>query len=469
MTRVVVIGHGMAGSRVVSELATAQPGLEITVFGAESHAPYNRVLLSNLLAGKASEQSILLPDGPPVDVRQGVSVLAINREARTVTASDGSTLGYDALVLATGGSAALPPVKQLTSDDGTLLPGVVALRTLDDCREIFRLLDETAATRQRPARTLVLGGGLLGLEAARGLVQLGHRAEVLQHGSVLMQRQLDLGASRALLGAVRAVGVTVRLDTVVTAVAGNGRFQGVECEDGSFLPGDLLVLACGMRPETGLASAAGLPVTRGVLVDDMMRTADPRIFAVGDCAEHRGTVHGLVQPAWEQARVAAQAIAGVTEARPYRESRLVTRLKTSGINLASMGAFEPDGTEDDTDVVCYQDTRRHIYQKVVIRDCRVIGAIMVGESATLGTVTQLFDRRGAVPLDRRLLLFPAVEAAPAAELPEDSVICQCNGVSKGEITACHATEVAEVARRTRATTGCGGCRELVEQLLDLTE
>ncbi|WP_441249302.1 FAD-dependent oxidoreductase [Kitasatospora sp. McL0602] len=472
MTRVVVVGHGLAGSRVVSELLSLKPGLDITVFGAEPHAPYNRVLLSNLIAGKADEESIRLADAaldaPSVTVRAGVCVTGIDRAARRVTATDGSSTPYDALVLATGGSAALPPVKQLTRDDGELLTGVVALRTLDDCREILRLAAEAAASRGRPARALVLGGGVLGLEAARGLVQRGHRAEVLQFGPMLMERQLDEGAARALLGATRAVGVTVRLDTAVLAVAGRSRFQGVECEDGGFVPGDLLVLATGMRPETGLASAAGLAVGRGVLVDDSMRTTDPLVFAVGDCAEHRGTVHGLVQPAWEQARVAARTIAGRPGERPYLESRVVTRLKTTGIDLASMGHISADGTEDDIDVVVYQDTRRHIYQKVVVRDCKVIGAVMVGESATLGTVTGLYDRQGTVPRDRRLLLFPTAAPAEAqhpADLPDDAVVCHCNAVTKAEITGSGAADLPEVARLTRATTGCGGCREVVEQLL----
>ncbi|MER5636730.1 FAD-dependent oxidoreductase [Kitasatospora sp. NPDC002227] len=469
--RVVVVGHGMAGSRVVAELLAAKPELDITVYGAEPHVPYNRVLLSNLVAGKADEQSIQLLDaqlcGTSVKVNSGVTVTAIDRESRTVCASDGSRTPYDALVLATGATAARPPLKRLTCDDGELLTGVVTLRTLDDCREILRLAAEASERSGRPARALVLGGGLLGLEVARGLVQRGHRAEVLQFGPILMERQLDEGAARALHGALAAVGVEVRLGTSVLAVAGRERFQGVECEDGGFVPGDLLVLATGMRPDTALAAAAGLPVGRGVVVDDLMRTADPAVFAVGDCAEHRGVVHGLVQPAWEQARVAAQVIAGVPEVAPYRESRVVTRLKTSGIDLASMGEFAPDGTEDDTDVVVFQDTRRNLYQKVVVRDCKVAGAVMVGESATLGTVTQLFDRHDPVPRDRRLLLFPlAATAVGETVLPDDALVCHCNAVTKAEITAHRGSDLASVARTTRATTGCGGCREAVAKLLE---
>ncbi|MGW0859896.1 FAD-dependent oxidoreductase [Streptomyces sp. NPDC002690] len=471
MRHVVVVGNGMAGHRIASELRALDEGSRITVLGAEPHPAYNRVLLTNLLAGKADERSIRLPDLPPgVTVRTGVSVTSVDRGARTLTAADGSVVGYDTLVLATGGSALLPPVKGLHRDDGVrLLPGIVGLRTLDDCQEVFRLVAEAGRrTAGGQARVLVLGGGLLGLEAARGLVQRGVRAEILQGGDWLMSRQLDGPGGRALLGALAELGVAARVGVQVESVVGEDRFEGVRCADGRLIEGDVLVVACGVRPATGLAAAAGLPVERGIVVDDRMRTADPRIFAVGDCAEHRGTVYGLVQPAWEQARVAARTIAALPDAEPYRGTRVATRLKTTGIDLATMGEVGEEGSGDGGEVLTYLDSSRNVYQKVVIRDGRVTGAILVGGSSTVGTITQLFDRRAAVPQDRRLLLFPELAGAGARPASPGELVCLCNGVPRSEILrhcAGGARSVASVADATRATTGCGGCRPLVEEIL----
>ncbi|MDO0925223.1 FAD-dependent oxidoreductase [Streptomyces sp. TG1A-8] len=474
MRQVVIVGNGMAGHRVAAELLSSSPGVRITVFGAEPHAPYNRVLLTNLLAGKADERSIRLPElAPGATVRAGVEVTGIDREACTVTAADSSVTGYDALVLATGGSALLPPVGGLRRDDGRLLPGITGLRTLDDCREVFRLVAEVARrTGGGPARVLVLGGGLLGLEAARGLVQRGIEAEILQADPWLMSRQLDAAGGRALLRGLTGLGVAVRVGVRVASVVGDGRFEGVRCSDGQLIPGDVLIVACGMRPATTLAADAGLPVERGIVVDDLMRTADPRIFAVGDCAEHRGTLYGLVQPAWEQARVAARTIAALPGVRPFRGSRVVTRLKTTGIDLATMGEVGADGSGEGEEVLSYCDSGRNVYQKVVVRDGRVAGAILVGGSAALGTITQLFDRRAAVPQDRRLLLFPELAGTAgtgaSTGLAADALVCQCNGVPREEVLrhgAAGSRTVESIATATRATTGCGGCRPLIEELL----
>ena len=476
---VVVVGDGMAGHRVTAELHAVLPEARITVFGAERHPTYNRVLLTRLLAGEADERGIRLPEPPPgVTVRRGVAVTAVDRVARTVTAADGSVTPYDALVLATGGTAWLPPVRRLCGDDGNpLLPGVVALRTLDDCRELLTRVDEAARRPGGPARVLVLGGGLLGLEAARGLVQRGtvEKVTVLQAGPRLMERQLDETGSRTLVRSLARLGVSVRLGVQVTEVVGDRRLEGVRCADGHLVAGDVLVVACGMRPRTALAAAAGLPVRHGILVDDLMRTADPRIHAVGDCAEHRGRVYGLVQPTWEQAGVAARAIAGLPAVHPYTGTRVVTRLKTTGVDLSTMGETgvdAADGPDDGTEVLTYLDSSRDVYQKVLVRDGRIQGAIMVGDSATLAVVTQLFDRRAPVPRDRRLLLFPelaeAAQASGATRLPDDAVVCRCNGVLKREVVRhrdAGARTVASVAAATRATTGCGGCRSLLEDIL----
>lgn len=493
MHRVVVVGSGMAGHRVASEIRARRPGWRITVMGAEPHAPYNRVLLTNLLAGSATEQSIELaghPDG--ITAVTGVRVTAIDRVARTVTTDDDSVTGYDTLVLATGGLSWMPPVKGLVGDDGRPHPGTAGFRTLADCRRILGLAERAmaAAPTGQPPRALVLGGGLLGVEAARGLARRGLAVTVLHAADRLMERQLDAAAGRVLGRALARLGITVELGAGTTAVtAEDGRLTGVEFTDGRRIAGDLLVVSCGARPDTHVAAAAGLPVGRGIVVDDRMRTADPRIYAIGDCAEHRGTVHGLVAPAWEQATAAAQAITGDPEAVPYRGSRVVTRLKAAGVDLATMG--ETQLTEDAAytdagsppEIVRFLDTGRGTYQKLVLRDGRVAGAILLGDTATAGTVTQLFDQQSEAPRDRRLLLFPerfperspdqgASAASGAAELPDDAVVCRCNAVTKTAILRSRragAEDVAAVAARTRATTGCGGCLPLVEQLLSHTD
>jgi assimilatory nitrate reductase electron transfer subunit len=469
MTHVVIIGNGMAGHRVAAETHRRGPDPRITVVGGEPHRAYNRVLLSNLLAGRATEASIGLPGLPPeISVLTGRTAAAVDLSGRTVTLDDGDRLAYDRLVLATGGLPFVPPVKRLARDDGRLLPGVIPFRTLADCRQIMRLADSGA-------RALVLGGGLLGVEAARGLAQRGLGVQVLHAAPHLMERQLDGPAGRMLARSLAGLGIRVLTGVDVVGATGGDRFTGVELADGRTVPGDLLIVACGTRPDTALARSAGLATGRGVLVDSWMRTSDPDVYAVGDCAEYAGTVSGLVAAAWEQARTAADALTGAADAAPYRVAPVVTRLKAAGVDLAAMGDPSADADADaGTEVVSYTDTRRAVYQRLVLRDERIAGAVLLGDTATAGAVTRLFDRQEPVPRDRRLLLFPELAdggpgTGPAA-LPDDAVVCQCNGVTKGALLRCRAAgarDLATVAERTRATTGCGGCGPVVEELLDL--
>jgi assimilatory nitrate reductase electron transfer subunit len=469
--RVLVVGNGMAGARLVGQLRALDANLAVTVLGAEPVPPYNRVLLTNVLAGVTDEDDIALtgPDAA-VDCRTGVTVTAIDRAARTVATSTGETIGYDVLVLATGGEPFLPPVKGLTHDDGRLADGVAAFRTLDDCRRIQRLVGTAD-------RVLVLGGGPLGLETACGLTARGVPAEVLQSGERLLGRDLDAEASRLLQRTLADAGVSVRLGASVTEVASDGWLTGVRLADGTHVPGDALLVTCGTRAHTALAAAAGLPVGRGILVDDRMRTADPAIYAAGDCAEHAGTVHGLVAPAWDQAQVAAHVITGTDPRSRYHGSRTITRLKAVGVDLAAMGETHPDQDDDhdEPEIVRFVDSARRTYHKLVIRDGRVAGAILLGRIGMVGTVTQLFDRQAEAPADRRALLFPDLgsgERTGATEMPGTATVCQCNAVTKEAIVHCvrnGATGVAEVAARTRATTGCGGCRALVRELIGSCE
>ncbi len=465
---IVVIGYGMGGSRLVEEIRARDPHRRhaITVLGAEKQAAYNRVLLSDVLAGRTDADDIALTAPgwsaeAGIDLRLGAAATAIDRDSREVLADDGSRISYDTLVLATGSRAWLPPVDGLT-----IRPGVTVFRTLDDCHAII-----SAARTAR--RVVVLGGGLLGLEAARGLAGRGLDVTVVHHAGHLMERQLDAGAGAVLANTIAQLGVEVRTGTTITGVLGDP-VHAVQLGDGTVLETDLLVVACGVRPEVELARAAGLRVERGIMVDDGLRSlSDDAIYAIGECAQHDGQVYGLVAPAWEQARIAADRITGTDNDATYAGSRVVTRLKAAGVDLAAMGETDLADPEDPAEVLYFSDPARGTYKKVVIRDGRVTGAILLGQIDTVGTVTQLFDRGAPAPSDRLALLFadrgaPTPAQTPAL-MPDRATVCQCNGVTKGAITACvlaGARTVPEVAAATRATTGCGGCYDTVAGITD---
>ena len=460
--RVVVVGNGMAGARVVEELCRRDPSLHVTVFGAEDRPAYNRVLLSDVLAGKRVQQDIVLTDAPAGVVQLlGTPVTEIDRAARTVTSADGAVTPYDVLVLATGSTALVPPVQGIAGPDGRLLPGVHVFRTLDDCDEITRAAGKAV-------RAVVVGGGLLGLEAARGLLQHGLRVDVVHGAGHLMEAQLDPTGGAVLRRAVEALGVGVHLGSFAAGVTGGRRVTGVRLADGRHVEADLVVLACGIRPAVDLARAAGLAVDRAVLVDDALRTDDPWVHAVGECAQHRGTVYGLVAPAWEQAAVVADVITG--RASSYTGSRTVTRLKAMGLDVAAMGDTSPEllDCEGGLEVLAFADPVRHVYKKLVVRDGVVVGAVLLGDLSTAGPLTQAFDRGDPLPEDRLHLLFRglgAVAPVDAADLPDDAAVCTCNAVTAGAVRACAGRSVAEVVLATRATTGCGGCRSTVEALV----
>jgi assimilatory nitrate reductase electron transfer subunit len=479
----VVVGNGMAGSRFVSEVRARDPHLPITVFGAEARQPYNRVLLSSVLAGTAQPYQIGLVDPVwygehGVDARLGVAVTRIDRAAKVVVAADGTLTPYDTLVLATGSSAVVPP---MPGTRGGLPAGAMAFRTLDDCAGIV-----AAADYARQA--VVIGGGLLGIEAARGLAGRGLTVTVLHLAGHLMERQLDAAAGKVLARTLGRLGIGVRLEARVAALrtvagAGGERVTGVELTGAGLtgadraaevMPADLVVLACGVRPAVGLARAAGLAVDRGVVVDETLRSiTDPAIRAIGECAQYGDTVYGLVAPAWEQAAVLADLLTGARPAARYAGSRMITRLKAAGVDLAAMGETHHGTHDEDVEVMQFADASRGTYKKVVIRGDRVVGAILLGETSAAGTLTQLYDRAAPLPSDRLGLLFPGLSAAPAAgspvRMPDAAQVCTCNGVTKGQIRACWeagARTVEAVRARTRATTGCGTCAGAVEGIVD---
>lgn len=462
-----VIGYGMVGARFVEEIRRRDPNgvrARLTVLGAESRPAYNRVLLSTVLAGGLSARSVQLhPSGwaarQRVDLRTGVTVSAIDRTRRIVRCSDGADEPYDELVLATGSRAWLPPVDGILDEDGALVDGVAAFRDLDDCARILAM--------SRPgARFAVLGGGLLGCEAARGLAGRGVRVTMLHPMGHLMERQLDPGGGAVLAAALGRLGVEVRLGVAAEAwIPG----EGARCSDATLVAADGLVVAAGVRAETGLAEAAGLATDRGVLVDDRLATSDDRVHAIGDCAAYPGTPSGLVQSGWEQAAVLADLLTGADPVARYRGTRVVTRLKARDVDLAVVGDPETLAAAD-AEVLRFADPAGGRYAALAVRGDRVVGGSMIGLPDAAATMVQFYDTGMPVPQDRLGLLLgralPGVATATTdpGHLPNAAVVCRCNTVTKGALVAAWragATDVGALRRTTRAGTGCGSCADTV--------
>jgi len=468
--RLVVIGNGMAGARTVDEILLRGGGelFDITVFGDEPYGNYNRILLSGVLAGQEDPTDIFINpldwySDNDIDLRAGVRIARIDREARMVYDHDGTGTPYDNLIVATGSRPFVPPIEGLKDEAGAR-PGVFVFRTLDDCAAI-------TAYAEGCSRAAVIGGGLLGLEAARGLMSQGLEVHVVEAGPHLMVQQLDAEGGAILARTLRGMGIGVHCGAATTAVLGEDRITGLRFADGSELGCDMVVVAAGIRPNAALAADCGLTVERAVVVDDRMRTVDdPHVYAVGEVAQHRGRVYGLVAPLWEQAQVLADHLTGVDETSAYEGSKLATKLKVMGVELAVMGLKEPEG--DDDEVLRFSDPHRGVYTSVIIRDGALVGATLLGDVRKVSFLTQAFDKGTPLPEDRRELLFdigaPA-EAPTVAQMPDDAQICNCNGVSKGAIARCVADGVRSVAgvmAATRAGTGCGSCKSSVADVVE---
>ncbi|GHF54167.1 nitrite reductase [Kitasatospora xanthocidica] len=404
--RIAVVGGGMAAARFAERYgALGGPGT-VTVYGAEPRAPYNRVLLAEVLTGRYDAESIALPLGGAT-ARPGCEVVAIDPAARTLRLADGGVEEWDELVLATGANPVLPPVRGLRRADGYgLIEGVHTLRTLEDCA---RLAEEAVGAE----RAVVIGGGVLGVSAARALAALGVRTEIVHQAPHLIERQLDDEAAVVLRERLRALGVECYTGNRARAVhggtgvpapsltagrypqaEGGGRVGAVELANGYRLDCDLVVLACGTRPRTALAHAAGLPVATGVLVDDGLAAA-PGVSAIGDCAEHRGTVHGLAGPAWEQADVLARRLSGAEPGARYPGTRPRARLSTGGLEYAAFGTVD-ETLDPGLDVLRLTDATRGSYKKLLLRGDRLVGAILLGDLATVDALAGAFADGGAL-------------------------------------------------------------------------
>ncbi|MGE0702028.1 MAG: nitrite reductase large subunit NirB, partial [Hyphomicrobiaceae bacterium] len=473
--KLVVVGNGMAPGRALERLIEAAPGAyAITIFNAEPRVNYDRILLSPVLSGvKSFDEIVIHGDGWYVEhgitLYKGHKVVSIDRKARTVTSEHGVVAPYDKLIIATGSMPIVIPVP------GHDLAGVLTYRDLDDVNAML------LAAKSR-GRAVVIGGGLLGLEAAAGLKDQGMDVTVLHLMPTLMERQLDAAAGHLLEKAVEQRGIRVITKANTKALLstdirlGPASVRGVVLEDGTELPADIVVMAVGIRPNAGLARAAGLQVNRGIVVDAGMQTSDTDIYALGECAEAEGQVFGLVAPLYEMANVVAARLAGDVSAT-FKSSATATKLKVTGINLFSIGDF---AEAKDRQEIVLRDAARGVYKRLVLKDDRLIGAVMYGDTSDGAWFFDLLKTGTDISPMRETLIFGPGYAGGAAQdplaavaaLPDAAEICGCNGVCKGKITGAIATlglaTLDGVRAHTKASASCGSCTGLVEQLLKLT-
>ncbi len=472
--RLVVIGNGMAGARTVEEIL-ARDGAEnyqITMFGDEPYGNYNRILLSNVLNGSQDASEIFI--NPMewyrencINLHAGVRAVHINREECIVTGSDGTVEEYDRLIIATGSSPFVPPIQNMYTEEGCLRHGAFVFRTLDDCTRI-------AGHAVKCTRAVVIGGGLLGLEAARGLLNYGAQVTVVHNMPHIMNAQLDSEGAGVLQQTLERMGISFRLNAVTSRILGEDAVTGLEFDDASKIPCEMVVISAGIRPNTQLAKEAGLVVERGIVVDDSMRSVnDDAVYVVGECAQHRGQVYGLVAPIWDQAVTLADHITGKNLFAAYTGSKTAVKLKVMGVDLASMGVTHP--AEND-EVVVYSQPKKGIYKKLIIRDNQLAGAILLGDSSRAASLIQLFDRGTQLPEEREQMLFNIGSSANGAsiqstmlEMEDDTQVCNCSGVNKGTLRKCALSgikTVKGVMEATRAGMGCGSCRPLVKEIVE---
>lgn len=466
--RLVVVGNGMAGCRTLEELLKLAPDrYDITVFGAEPHPNYNRILLSSVLAGETLFEETILNDPNwyethGIRLHLGKRVVEIDRIAQRVVAEDGTSAEYDRLLLATGSSPVILPVP------GNDLPGVICWRDIADTEAMIE-----ASRNYRHA--VVIGGGLLGLEAANGLALRGMTVTVVHIGAWLLERQLDRYAGELLQKSLEAKGLRFMLQTETRALhpGPDGRVHSVEFADGSRVEADLVVMAVGIRPNIELAQRAGLYCRRGIVVNDTLQTYDPKIYAVGECVEHRGVTYGLVAPLFEQAKVCANHLAEFGIAR-YTGSVTSTKLKVTGIDLFSAGNFMGS---PQSDFITFTDPSAGVYKKLVIEGDHLVGAVLYGDTVDGAWYFQLIKDRQNITEIRHQLMFGPHHLGNtghsgenrAAAMPDDAEVCGCNGVTKGAIVAAIKAHglftLEDVRKHTKASSSCGSCTGLVEQIL----
>ncbi|PJM63229.1 nitrite reductase large subunit [Bacillus subtilis] len=463
--QLVLVGNGMAGVRAIEEiLSVAKDEFQITIFGAEPHPNYNRILLSKVLQGDTDIKDITLNDWDwyeenNIQLYTNETVIKVDTENKTVITDADRIQPYDELILATGSLPFILPIP------GADKKGVTAFRDIKDT-------DTMLAASKQYKKAAVIGGGLLGLEAARGLLNLGMDVSVIHLAPFLMERQLDATAGRLLQNELEKQGMTFLLEKQTEEIVGDDRVEGLRFKDGTSIEADLVVMAVGIRPNTTLGAESGIPVNRGIIVNDYMQTEIPHIYAVGECAEHRGIAYGLVAPLYEQAKVLAKHICGI-ETKPYEGSVLSTQLKVSGVEVFSAGDFNESEEKKAIKVFDEQDG---IYKKIVLRGNQIVGAVLFGDSSEGNRLFSMIQKEADISETSKIsILQPLSQEAGTsitAAMSDDEIICGCNGVSKGAIIqaiqekGCSSTD--EIKACTGASRSCGGCKPLVEEILQHT-
>ncbi|MBD0408505.1 NADPH-nitrite reductase [Bacillus sp. 1021] len=463
--QLVLVGNGMAGVRAIEEiLRVSKDEFEITIFGAEPHPNYNRILLSKVLQGDTDIKDITLNDWDwykenNIQLHTGETVIKVDQDSKTVITDADRIQPYDELILATGSVPFILPIP------GADKKGVTAFRDIKDT-------DTMLAASKQYKKAAVIGGGLLGLEAARGLLNLGMDVSVIHLSPYLMERQLDPTAGRLLQNELEKQGMTFLLEKQTEEIVGTDRVEGVRFKDGTSIEADLVVMAVGIRPNTQLGAESGIPVNRGIIVNDYMQTEIPHIYAVGECAEHRGITYGLVAPLYEQAKVLAKHICGI-ETKPYEGSVLSTQLKVSGVEVFSAGDFNESEEKKAIKVFDEQDG---IYKKIVLRGNQIVGAVLFGDSSEGSRLFSMIQKEADISETSKISILQPLDqeagASMTAAMSGDEIICGCNGVSKGAIIqaiqekGCTSTD--EIKACTGASRSCGGCKPLVEDILQYT-
>ncbi|WP_309567160.1 nitrite reductase large subunit NirB, partial [Bacillus thuringiensis] len=460
----VMIGNGMAGIRCMEEILNQDSDLyDITIFGDEPYPNYNRIMLSHVLQGKTSIQDIMTNEYSwyeenKITLYANERVQGINRKENVIVTEKGRTLTYDKLIIATGSNAFILPI------EGSALSGVTGFRTIEDTQFLIN-----AAKKYK--RAVVIGGGLLGLEAARGLIDLGMDVHVVHLMPTLMERQLDFKAASLLRKDLEAQGMKFLMEKKTVKILGTNHVEGIQFEDGEIVNCELIVMAVGIRPNTQIAKDAGLLVNRGIVVNEYMQTSDESIYAVGECAEHDGIVYGLVAPLYEQGMVLAKHITN-SRTDGYAGSISGTQLKVAGCDLFSAGQIYED---DQTKAISIFDECTRSYKKAFIRDNKVVGIVLYGDTADGTRLFSMLKKEEDIQeYTAASLLHKAGEESQlyVATMSADDTICGCNGVTKGTIV--HAiveqelTTFEEVKGCTKAAGSCGKCRPLVEQILSHT-
>ncbi|MCV9951860.1 nitrite reductase large subunit NirB [Paenibacillus sp. BT-177] len=461
--KLVVIGNGMAGINTVEQILKLTDKYEITVLGSEPHPNYNRIMLSYVLEGSKTIDDIILNDlqwyaDQGITLYTGKMVKSIDGEHKKIRTEDGLVIDYDVALVATGSQSFILPIP------GKELPGVIGFRDIADCSEML----EAAKTYKKAA---VIGGGLLGLEAAKGLVNLGMDVTVVHLMEDLMERQLDREASAMLKAELERQGIKFAMQMQTAEVYGQDRVQGLRFSDGSELEADLVVMAVGIKPNIQVAVESGMETNRGIVVDDLMRTSLPDVYAVGECVEHRGICYGLVAPLFEQGSVIAKHLAGV-DTEGYAGSVVSTKLKISGVDVFSAGEFI---TQPEHTVIVAKDEWKRTYKKVLLRDNKIVGTVLFGdvsESASL----QKYVRQQTEMTDEIYGQIMGTgcgnhgaKTSSVETMADDEIVCGCNGVTKKAIVEAinenGLTTVDEIKACTGATRSCGGCKPVVEQIL----